>query len=261
MTCARKVRPGNIIIISAASLVLLTSASAGHLTNFDYQGAVLKSRTADCEEYQKPDGVRILKCKNQEKAFFPDGTVITRFPDGAREILSPDKSRLTIAIDGTRIYKNSDGKEKIVSMDGMTPFGEQIDRIEKRFGNKDATISILYSADQSDEHLRPMVFKDPEAVKLPARYGVARLFDEMVNACMLRVKSDTRNERLNANVVISQCRYCRTGYCKRKNLKGVFIEISSGKEAAWMNSFSLSEIEDPQTRKLIVDKALDYIFN
>ncbi len=261
MTGAWNARHGMKLLISVSYLVLLTSADAGRLTDFDYQGAVLKSRTADCEEYQKPDGLRISKCKSQEKAFFPDGTVITRLPDGTREILSPDKSRLTITSDGTRIYKDGNGNEKVISMDGMTPFGEQIERIEKKLGNKNAAISICFAADRSDEHLRPTVFKDPEASKLPVKHGVSRLFDEMINACALRVKSETNKERPSATVVISQCRYCRTGYCKRKNVKGVFIEISNGKTAALMNSLSLSEVEDPQTRKLIVEKALGYIFD
>ncbi len=114
-------------VIAVVSAILSCSVPAGAqtVTNFDYFGAELLKKNHGLEEYTKPDGTRIFKYPDHEKAVLKDGTIILRYPNGKREIRVPDGRSLNIDFDGTRHYRKADGSERTISLDGKTPYGER----------------------------------------------------------------------------------------------------------------------------------------
>lgn len=253
-----------LTLISKSLLVVfpgfVTSLFAGMVTNFDYQGAKLILKSADCEEYEKPDGLLISKCGKQEKAKFRDGTIINRFPDGRRDIVYPDGTSLSIQPDGNRTYTYTDGKERVFSMDGRTPFGEEIQSFEKILAGGDCVIAIIYSGVRSDEQMRPAAYNDPDAAKLPVHAGIAKLFDELTDAVARSIKAQKPGSVIKADIILSQCRYCSSGYCYRKKAKGVFLEIAGVSSTIWQGMVPFSEIEDNQKRQELVYQAIGRIF-
>jgi len=179
---------------------IAVSAPAQVAVNFDYDGAQLKSKNSGVEEYVKPDGSRIFKYPDREKAILKDGTVIER-RSGKREISAPDGTRLHIDSDGSRRYIYSDGRERVFTMEGKTPYGEDIRGVEKKINNNGVSLILEYSAQLSDDQVD----------------GAVRLFfDELISACETELSGKNPGNGTPVRIVISNCRFCRTGYCSRK---------------------------------------------
>jgi len=202
-----------IVVSAFVGLLVLESLSLLHaqvVTNFDYSGAQLKRKSADADEYLKPDGTRIFKYRDREKAMFPDGTEVLRYPDGKRMIVYPDGMKLTIDFDGTRKYILANGEEKTVSLDSKTPYGEDVKEIEKRIKGDGLSLTIVYSAGLSDDQLD----------------GIAKkLFDELVSAASSRMKAG--RPKRESRLVMSNCKFSITGYCRRKNKKEISVVLYS----------------------------------
>jgi hypothetical protein len=183
-------------------------------TNFDYNGALLISKGADVEEYAKPDGTRIFRYGNYDKAVFKDGTVIER-RDGGRNISYPDGMRLLIARDGSRRYLYPDGRERTVSMTGKTPYGEDIKTVTRRIEKNGSEVVVEYSAELSDDHLDG---------------HIKSLFDELVIAVSEKYSGEKQGASPGMRIVVSNCRFCKTGYCSGKKESEVEIQLYRGKD-------------------------------
>lgn len=209
--------------VSIILMLLRLPAGAQSVTNFDYFGAELKKRDAGVEEYSKPDGTVIYKYPDREKARLKDGTVIERYPDGRREIKAPDGRSLVIDFDGTRHYRSADGKERTISMDAKTPWGDPISPVETVVSQGGARIVLVFDPSLSDDHLE----------------GAAKkFFDELAAALKAKMASVKPASGFEGRIVISQCRFARTGHCRRKNAQELVARISlQGRERA---SFCLS---------------------
>lgn len=203
-------------IVNLAITGLLFSGSVSLLyaqvfTNFDYTGAKLIKRGAEADEFLKSDGTRIFKYRDKEKAVFPDGTEILRYADGKRVIAYPDGMRLHIEYDGTRKYVFANGGEKTISLDGKTPYGEDIKQIEKRIKGDAFSLVVIYSAELSDDQLD----------------GIAkRFFDELISAASSRIRSG--NLKSNVKLVVSNCKFAMTGHCRRKKKKEIAVILYRG---------------------------------
>jgi hypothetical protein len=227
---------GNYSVIAALAAVLFGSLSAGAqtVTNFDYFGAKLLEKGAGYEEYAKPDGTKIYKYPDREKAVLNDGTVIVRRPDGGREISVPDGRRLIIDFDGTRHYRKADGSERTISLDGKTPYGEDIAPAETTVATGGARITVVFDPMLSDDHL------DSSAKKF---------FDELTASLRAAIASAKPKEGFEGRLVVSLCRFARTGYCRRRNAQELTVTIfRGGRERAVMTLPYPALLKDEERR-------------
>ncbi len=118
-----------------------------------------------------------------------------------------DGTKIHIGYDGTTVYHYPNGKKRIISMDGKTPYGLKIQKRRRVLRRLYFIIEVIYSNNKSDNILTKKT---------------KRFFDELVsqlNSWMYRQK--LRKRRIA--IEISNCRFCKTGFCKRKNRKNILI--------------------------------------
>lgn len=213
-------------------------------TDFDYNEAKLVNRNADSEEYVKPDGTRITKFAEKEKAVLKDGSIIIKYKDGKREIFTRDGTRLYIDFDGTRKYVYSNGKERIISMDGKTPYGEDISPVERIIKKNNAVFNVVYSNMLSDDLLDNYTKK---------------FFDELLNSADIRIKKTRLPSDYNNTLVISHCKFCTTGYCRRKNKKEITVELFRGAEKLKEYNIEYTEIFKVENRQKHIEQILSEV--
>ncbi|HDP79472.1 MAG TPA: hypothetical protein ENN21_01370 [Spirochaetes bacterium] len=215
-------------------------------TGFDYYGAVSTGKKGPCEQFEKKDGTRILKCPDREEARLPDGTFIEVFPDGKKKIRSADGSLLLIDFEGTRIYRSPDGKEKTVSMDGKTPYGLAIEPVEKTLTSGENVLVIRYNNMKSDDIL------DGEYKKF---------WDGLLSGAGKRISSRSSRSAFSGTIELSLCRFSRTGYCRRQNRTGLTAELYKG--TAFLKSFTFSapELRKPDLREKLIGTVLDAVLS
>ncbi len=240
-------KPGIIILLAGSvfwAFLGTAAINAQVATNFDYEGAQLKSKNADSEEYSKPDGTRIFKYSGSEKAVLKDGTQIEK-KNGRRMIVYPDGTRLSIEADGSRLYRYPDGRERSFSMTGKTPYGEDIKGEERRISNDGIDILIEYSAALSDDLLE----------------GSSRaFFDELSAACKSRLTEKKPAGVKITKIVISTCRFCKTGYCSQKKSAETEVLLYKGGELLKKVSVPYSFLIKKENRTEYISKLLSEIF-
>jgi hypothetical protein len=192
-------------------VILLCIAATGPLfgyeLDFTYIGAELVKKEAGREIYRTKSGSMIYKYKEKEEAHLSNGTKIIRFSNGKREVYPPDGVKIYIDYDGSIKYLYPDGKEKFISMDGVTPFGVKILTENKSIRRNKIRVDIVYSAKMSDDIMNKYV---------------KNFYDELANYAHLIVyKKKIRGKVIK--IVLSNCRFGRTGYCRRNNRKGLDI--------------------------------------
>lgn len=159
------------------------------------------------EVFKKPDGSILTKYPDRDEAILKDATRIIRYHSGKRVIHAPDKTTIHIDYDSTTRYVYPDGREKIISMDGKTPYGLKIDDLREVIRRKNFSVEVLYSADRSDEVVTPPMMK---------------FYKEFIRETGSAMSKNAKS--LDAmKIVISHCRFCSTGYCRRKNRKEVSV--------------------------------------
>ncbi len=199
----------NRINFFLAVLIFITAAGTlhGYELDFSFIGAELVKKEAAREVYRKKSGSLIYKYKDREEAHLSDGTRIIRFGNGKREVYPPDGVKIYINYDGSVKYVYPDGKEKLISMDGVTPFGVKIMRENRTIRRNKIQVHIIYSAEMSDD--------------IMSKY-VKNFYDELAkHAHLIVYKKKVRGREIK--IVLSNCRFGRTGYCRRNNRKGLDI--------------------------------------
>lgn len=90
---------------------------------------------------------------------------------------------------------------------GITHYGMPIDEKIQSYRKDDAILEIIYSKDLSDDNMDTYV---------------QRFYDEFLRLSELRLYAG----RLPANqvtIIISNCKFCKVGYCKTKNVKEITL--------------------------------------
>ena len=209
-------------------------------TDFSMNGAVLKEKKNDAEIWRKQDGTVITIYADRSEAALPDGSKIIKFNNGRREITSPDGSKIIVdEAKGVREYSSSAGDKKI-SFSGMTPFGEKIERVEKKI-MKTPQYRLIYLPEKSDEMLYPG--KSEENVVI----DIQIFFDALYDRTRQKFINDANDKKSlpskPLDIIVSYCRYCKTGYCFGKNRKVVveFIENDTVVKTFEMDGLLLRE--------------------
>jgi site-specific DNA-adenine methylase len=95
---------------------------------------------------------------------------------------------------------NSKGVKTVVNMDGKTPLGIPIEPVNWLINKEKPIVKFVYSPEYSDEDL------------------TEKIRDIMNNTSKLLLSTIEKNKTklTDLKLVFSLCRYCKTGYCKRK---------------------------------------------
>jgi hypothetical protein len=192
-----------LLFVTASSPKILY----GYELDFTYIGAELVKKEAGREIYRTKSGSMIYKYKEREEAHLSNGTKIIRFSNGKREVYPPDGVKIYINYDGSIKYLYPDGKEKFISMDGVTPFGVKILTENKTIRRNNIQVAIIYSSKMSDDIMNKYV---------------KNFYDELANHAHLVVYKKKIKGKV-IKIVLSNCRFGRTGYCRRNNRKGLNI--------------------------------------
>jgi hypothetical protein len=216
--------------------MMLFCGSAGFAvqeTDFSMNGAVLKEKLNGSEVWNKPDGTVITVFTDRSEAVLPDKTKIVKYSGGRRDVTTPDGR--TVRIDDSKgIREYSTGKK--ISLQGSTPFGDTIPRIEK-VQSKDPLVRMIYLPGKSDEQLYI------ESGSEKCIWEIKDFFDELYS----RVRQKFINAAGAGNpysgkafdIVVSYCRYCKTGYCYGRDA-AVVVEIIENGDVK--KSFTLKDI-------------------
>ena len=99
-------------------------------------------------------------------------------------------------------------------LEGITHYGMPIKEITRKFHQDDAVLEIVYSKNLSDDNMDDYV---------------KRFYDEFLHQIEAWLY-DHKLPAKNMKIVISNCKFCKVGYCKKKNIKEVtFISYCNGK--------------------------------
>ncbi len=175
--------------------------------NFNYINAIPVEKSGGKETFKKPDGTFIFRYGDREEAFLRDKTRIVKYNNGKREIYASDGVKILIDYDNSAKYIYPDGKEKLISMDGKTPYGADIQDMKEVLRRTNSVVEIVYSSMLSDDTVTPQM---------------GRFFRELVKLAQKRAANDNSGLK-NLKIVISNCRFSITGYCRRKNRKEILI--------------------------------------
>ncbi|MGV7930191.1 MAG: T-complex 10 C-terminal domain-containing protein [Spirochaetota bacterium] len=234
-------------VIALVSAILSCSVPAGAqtVTNFDYFGAELLKKNHGLEEYTKPDGTRIFKYPDHEKAVLKDGTIILRYPNGKREIRVPDGRSLIIDFDGTRHYRKADGSERTISLDGKTPYGEDIAPVETVVEFGGVRVTIVYDPMLSDDHL------DGAGKKF---------FHELAASLRAKAASVKSPGGFESRLLVSQCRFALTGHCRRRNVQELSVVIYRGGRELPVLALPYSSLIKDEERRDFVALIVERVF-
>jgi hypothetical protein len=101
--------------------------------------------------------------------------------------------------------RNASGAVNPESLEGMTHYGMPIDEVKKSYKKNDAILEIIYSKSLSDDNMDEYVL---------------RFYNELLNQIEKWLYTNALPVK-NMKIVISNCKFCKVGYCKKKNIKEV----------------------------------------
>jgi len=122
------------------------------------------------------------------------------------QMISSASPELKYNPDGSVYFITPDGKKKTVQMDGFTPYGVKIPEVKKTVRRRNCTVELIYSKIYSDDTMNGFIKK---------------YFDATVTQ-LERWMYNNRVPNCKMKMIISNCRFAKTGYCRRKNK----VEIS-----------------------------------
>ena len=178
-------------------------------TDFNYTGAKIIKKKNGVTIFKKSNGTRIFKHKDKEIAILKNGYSITKYSNGKRDILLKNKTKISIDPDRTTTIHYPNGKVTKHSFDGLTPYGTKIKSESTTIRRKNFSIQIIYSKKMSDDNM--------------SKYMKA--FYSELKSQVHRFVYSTRVKNERIKLVISNCRFGKTGYCKRQNKKELSLIV------------------------------------
>ncbi len=95
----------------------------------------------------------------------------------------------------------------LASLDGITHYGMAIEEVTRKLEKKGSVLEVVYSKNLSDDNM-------DDFVKL--------LFDEMLRLIEAWFY-EQKNPENGIRIVISNCKFCKIGYCNRKGIREIRI--------------------------------------
>jgi hypothetical protein len=113
-------------------------------------------------------------------------------------------------------------------LEGITHYGMPIEEIKKTYKKDNAVLEIVYSKMLSDDNMDDYV---------------KRFYDELLT----QVEKWLYEKKLpapNIKIVISNCKFCKVGYCKKKNLKEIKLVSYINEKMKAQIALNYSDIMD-----------------
>ena len=126
--------------------------------------------------------------------------------------------------------KTSPAKINMDALEGITHYGMPIEEITKKYGKDGSLLTIVYSKTLSDDNMDDYV---------------KRFYEEILH----QIEKWLYENKLPAKdmrIVISNCKFCKIGYCKRKNIKEFEMVLYSNEKKIKSLSFKYAEIFDKE---------------
>jgi hypothetical protein len=145
--------------------------------------------------------------------------------------------------DGTIEIHGDSVKSGRVSMDGKTPYGDVIGEVRNTVGKKDFILEMVYSPALSDDILD----------------GNMKLFYQELRASLQSWVNASNPAEDRMRLVISNCRFGRTGYCRRNRKSGITMSLYRGEKKLKELNFRYEEILNREKIRALALKAVDDI--
>lgn len=221
-------------------LLLLFSATALQAGDWDinYDGAVLKEEKDGFKVFGKADGTVIRKSDSLEEAVYPDGKKIT-VRGHLTDVVYADGKKLSIdRIKAEWKYRFPDGRERMVSMAGRTPYGDDIRPVE-RVLQKEPLVSFRYAAERSDD-----LYDDGDASSTEEIRDFCEDFLERIRKDLM---AKSYSEGKPILIEVEFCRFAEYGYCYNKPKQVRITFLSDAKKLA-DHSFQWTDLRDQKAR-------------
>ena len=134
---------------------------------------------------------------------------------------------ITVALSAEHKKSSSEAKP-LESMEGITHYGMPIQEVSKTFRKDDALLKIIYSKTLSDDNMDDYV---------------KRFYDELlrqIEKWLYENKLPSKDMR----IIISNCKFCRVGYCKKKNIKELSLSLYIDDKQVKQVAFKHNDIID-----------------
>jgi hypothetical protein len=122
---------------------------------------------------------------------------------------------LVASISPATLFAAQNHGPDLASLEGITHYGMAIKEVSKKLEKKGAVLEIIYSKDLSDDNMDDYV---------------TLLYDEMLRLIEAWFYGQ-KDPETGIRIVISNCKFCKIGYCKRKGIREIrFVSYKSDKE-------------------------------
>lgn len=131
------------------------------------------------------------------------------------------------------------------ALKGMTHYGMPIEEKVDTYRKDDATLEIIYAKDLSDDNMDSYV---------------QRFYDELLRLVEIRLYARPLPAH-EVKIVISNCKFCKVGYCKTMNQKEITLTSYRNNVYYKKLSFPHQSILDSTDASLLVRNAVSLLLD
>jgi hypothetical protein len=136
------------------------------------------------------------------------------------------------------------GVEELEALHGITHYGLPIQEIRETFHKKGATLEIIYSKMLSDDNMDKYV---------------KRFYDEFLRQIRARFNR-MATPAPDMRIVISNCKFCKVGYCRKKNVRELSLVFYKNEKKDREIAFTHHDIIDRSQYKSLSIRAARMFF-
>lgn len=131
------------------------------------------------------------------------------------------------------------------SFEGINHYGLPIEEIKKRIIKDGFTLDIIYSKTLSDDNMDKFV---------------KMFFNEFILQTSHWLTNNAA-PRQNMTIIFSNCKYCIVGYCKKKSIKEINIELLTNEKKIQEISFAHQDIVDKANSLKVITRIISKFFS
>jgi hypothetical protein len=132
--------------------------------------------------------------------------------------------------------------DNLAEQNGITHYGMPIEEIKKTYKQKDATLEVIYSKMLSDDNMDNYV---------------KRFYDEFLRLLETWLYTNTLPAS-SLKIEISNCKFSKIGYCKKKNVKEVSLVLFKNDKKERGISFKHADLIDRSQYQLLAQRTIIY---